>query len=86
MTSEADSPAPRRAPLGELERALIDQFLRTRGVDPARLDALPERDREALLKEAGLYASAKLTEIECRSHFLDDIHVSVPGVPEPRVD
>lgn len=69
-------------PLGELERALIDQFVRARGYDPAKIDGLAEHEREALLKEAALYASGRLTEIESRSHFLDEMQADVPGIRE----
>jgi hypothetical protein len=61
-------------PLGQLERALIDEFLRGRGYDHDALAALPPADRDRLLSEASLYASSKLAEVEARSHLLDDFH------------
>lgn len=61
------------APLGRLEEALIDEFLTGRGYDRKSLDALPDAERHALLKEASVYASSKLTEVEARSHFIDQI-------------
>jgi hypothetical protein len=60
----------------QLERALIEEFMRARGYDPHKLSELPAQEREALLKEASVYASVKLTEVESRSHFLDEIHNS----------
>jgi hypothetical protein len=63
-----------QAPLAELERALIDTFIHARGFDRARLAALTEREREALLTEASTYASSRLAEIEARSHYLDELH------------
>jgi hypothetical protein len=57
-----------------LERALIDTFVHARGFDAVKLAALSEHDRDALLKEASLYASAKLAEIESRAHYLHEIH------------
>ncbi len=80
MSAEQAAATPLHAPLGELERAIIDQFVRARGYDPLTLHALPEDERETLLKEASLHASAKLAEIEARSHFLAEIHDGVPGV------
>ena len=62
------------APLSGLERALIDEFIRARGYDPLRLDDLPAAQRDALLKEASTYASAKLCEVESRSRFVDELH------------
>jgi hypothetical protein len=62
------------APLAELERALIETFIQARGLDPAALARLPEADRVALLTEASVAVSAKLAEIEARSHYLHDLH------------
>jgi hypothetical protein len=72
----AESPEGRmlRAPLADLERALIDTFVHARGFDDQKLAALPERERETLLKEASMYASSKLAEVEMRAHYLHDIH------------
>ena len=65
---------PLEAPLGQLERTLIAEFVRARGYDTLRLAELSEHDRITLLKEASIYASGKLTEMESREHFLDEIH------------
>ena len=62
------------APLGQLERSLIDEFVRARGYQPNTLADLPEHERERLLADASIYASGKLTEVEARSHFVDEIH------------
>jgi hypothetical protein len=61
-------------PLGRLERALIDEFVRRQGHDPVRLHELPEPQRHAILKDASTYAAGKLTEVESRAHFVHDIH------------
>jgi hypothetical protein len=71
------------APLGRLERALIDEFLRARGCDPLALSKLPKQERETLLKGASMYASTKLAEIESRSQFLHELHDGVTSVPKP---
>lgn len=62
------------APLGQLERSLIEEFVRARGHEPNTLADLPEHERERLLADASIYASGKLTEVEARSHFVDEIH------------
>ena len=62
----------------ELERALIDEYLRGRGYDRAALERLPEEQRRSLLADADVYASGKLTEVEARSHLLDAIHDGSP--------
>lgn len=71
MSAEADLT---ESPLARLERALIDEFVRKRGYDPLTLADLPEGERVSLLKDASVYASGKLMEVEARSHFLDEIH------------
>lgn len=86
MSAERAATTPLHAPLAQLELALIDQFVRARGYDPLTLDALPEHERETLLKEASLHASAKLTEIEARSHFIDEIHDGVPDIHKAGLD
>lgn len=86
MSAERDDVSPLQAPLGQLERALIDEFVRARGYDPAHLANVPEEERETLLKEASAYASVKLAEVESKSRFVDEIHDGVPGLPRTGLD
>lgn len=79
MTRDRSDGPPLEPPLGSLERALIEEFLHARGYDPAALDALPPAERERLLKEASVYASMKLAEIESRSHLVDRLHEGGAG-------
>jgi hypothetical protein len=72
--------------LGQLERALIDEFIRGRGYDPDGLVDLPPAQREHLLADAALYASGRLFEIESRSHFLDEIRGGMPRIPRTGLD
>jgi hypothetical protein len=74
MTTNQPQPPALQFPLAQLERALIEEFLRTRGYDSQALADLPEQQRQMLLAEASVYASARLTEVESRSRFLHDIH------------
>jgi hypothetical protein len=77
--SAAESGTPRvEAPLSQLERALIDEFVRARGYDPLKLADLRDEARERLLTDASVYASGRLMEVEARCHFLDEIHDSRP--------
>lgn len=78
MRAEPTAATPLQTPLAQLEATLIDEFVRARGHDPRTLDALPEHEREALLKDASLHASARLAEIEVRSHFVEWIHDVLP--------
>jgi hypothetical protein len=74
MSAERVEPSPPAAALSRLELALINEFVRAQGYDPLKLSDLPEPERTTLLKQASMYASARLAEVESRSHFLDEIH------------
>jgi hypothetical protein len=82
----APETAPVEMPLAELERRLIHEFVRERGYDPDRLDELPGHVRDALLKQASTHASAKLTEVEARSHFVHEIHDRISGASGSGLD
>lgn len=65
---------PMEDPLAELETALIDEFLRKRGASRHTLHDIPEENATALMREASAYASARLTELESRAHYVHEIH------------
>ena len=65
---------PLQDPNGPLESELISEFLRTRGYDLRSLERLPEDDRRRLLRQASMHAAGRLTEIEARAHFVDELH------------
>ena len=71
---EAAGVTPRQDPEGQLERALIHEFLRLRGHDATSMAALPAGERTRLLQEASVHACARLTEIEARAHFVHELH------------
>ena len=83
MREERPDPPAMQPPHGQLERALIDEFVRQRGYDPQGLAGLPEQEREELLKQASVHASARLAEIESRSHYLDEVHHGQPPLAKP---
>jgi hypothetical protein len=60
--------------IAELERAFINEYLTSHGYDPLTRASLSEEARRALDKEASLYASARLSEVEARAHYIHDIH------------
>jgi hypothetical protein len=72
----ATEPAVRRMedPEGQLERALIKEFLLAHGLDENALHTLPEDEVKRVLTEASVYAAAKLAEVEARAQFVHDIH------------
>jgi hypothetical protein len=58
----------------QLEQALILEFLERKGHTLATLQDLPADELKALMREASLYASGRLTEVESRAHYVHDIH------------
>ena len=74
MARNEIEPNELQPPLGNLERTLIAEFLRLRGLDREALDRLPEAERHHVLAEASSYASSRLTEIESRSHSVQELH------------
>lgn len=69
-----DDQAPRPDQTAELERALIAEFLETRGFTLSQVQALPDTERHALMREASMHASMRLTEVESRARYVDDLH------------
>lgn len=68
-------PNPRlQDPNGQLEQALIREFLRARGHDSRSVERLPEDERRQLLREASIHAAGKLTEVAARAHFVHELH------------
>jgi hypothetical protein len=58
----------------DLERAFINEYFSAHGYDPPAVAALPDDARRALFRDASIYASAKLSEVEARAHYVHDIH------------
>jgi hypothetical protein len=66
---------PMHDPLAELERHLITAYVAGAGRDVEDVRARSnEEDARRLLAAASRYASAKLCEIEARSHYLHALH------------
>jgi len=65
---------PLREPLAELERRIIDDYIRDRGHDPTALRASGDADARRILVEAAVYAATRLSEVEARSHYVRDLH------------
>lgn len=73
MTADR-SVVPLEDPQARLERALIDEYLRARGVDLQTIGTLPEAQATVLMREAALYAAGRLTEVEARATYIHEIH------------
>lgn len=66
-----DMPAAQmKEPLAELEKELINAYVAGAGQDFQRLLARDDEGARRLLSDASLYATARLAEIESRSHYL----------------
>lgn len=74
MTTDTTRTYLMEDPERQLERALIDEFLRERGLDWSALDRLPQAEANGVLAEASRYAGTRLAEIESRAHFVHEIH------------
>ena len=57
-------------PLAELERILIDEYIRLAGHDPAALRARHDDVSWTVLCPASTHAAMRLTEVEARLHYL----------------
>jgi hypothetical protein len=73
MTIDPDRPKM-ADPNADLERALIEEFIRTSGYDPARLSDLSEEQRRMVQRQAAAYAAARLAEMEARAHYVHELH------------
>ncbi len=60
-----------------MERNFILEYLHGQGYTFETLHQLPAAQIKKLLTEASTYASAKLTEIEARAHFVGEVHGAV---------
>jgi hypothetical protein len=82
MTAKDETTFHPDAPFGRLEQVLIAEYLKKRGYDQEAVGALPPAERDALLKDASVYASSKLCEFESRSHFVHELHDAIGDVPK----
>ncbi len=56
-----------------MEKLLIEKYVHDKGYTLSDLNNLPEEDARQIMKEACLYASLKLTQMESTSRLRDDI-------------
>jgi len=74
MRPEHFSLPKRTSPTEQLEEALMEEFLESRGHDRHSAQALPEDQARPLLTDASVYASSKLSEVEARAHYVHELH------------
>ena len=73
MTEKNTGVQPMEDPQSQLERALIDEYVRLHGYDPESVRLRPEAEVMALLEAASTYAAGRLAEFESRAHYVHDI-------------
>jgi hypothetical protein len=61
-------------PHGGLERALIDEYLAEHGQTLHSVSMLPAEHQRQLLSAATAYATLRLTEIESRARYVEDLN------------
>ena len=61
-------------PHAQLERAFIEEYLRSRHHSLDTVRQLPQDEALALLRQASVFASGRLTEVESRAHLVDELH------------
>ena len=61
---------PIEEPLAQLERELMSAYVAGAGEDIEALCSRTDDAARRLLTDASLYATARLTEVESRSHYL----------------
>jgi hypothetical protein len=70
MTANLEDTTPLEEPLAELERELISAYVAGAGQNLEALRTRNDEEARRLLADASLYATARLTEVESRSHYL----------------
>ncbi len=73
MAQPTDIP-PMEEPLAELERRMIDDYVRGTGQDPATVYARHDDAAKQLLANAAGFVAERLAEVECRSHYIRNLH------------
>jgi len=57
----------------ELEKSLINEYLKRKGYTKESLKKLPEDEASRIIVEASTYASGKLAEIENRARYTQNL-------------
>lgn len=82
MPTEQDTLDPdsceSEGPQTTLEQLFITEFLKEKGVTLETLRQLPPEEAHKYMRQACLYASLKLAEVESRARFHQEIHHDLP--------
>jgi hypothetical protein len=74
MASRPSDVPPLAYPFAQLERVLIDDYVRSHGHDPEALRGRDDPEAHRLLADASTYAATRLTEVESRAHYVHEMH------------
>ena len=74
---------PSEDPHAQLERSLIEEYLVAHGTSLTAVQTLPPEDAAILLNQACLYASGRLTEVESRAHYVEELHRGTASPSNP---
>ena len=74
MTTTPRDGAPLEEPLAELERRLMSEYVASLGQDLHALLNRHDDEAKRILTDASQYATARLTEVESRSHYVRSLH------------
>lgn len=79
MTTDTLDNATARVAQSYLEWAYLEEYLKSLGFSLDQLHTMPSEQARALMREASLFASMRLSEVEARSHLVEELH----GGPTP---
>jgi hypothetical protein len=74
MAADRTDIRPLEEPLAELERRIIEDYIRDHGHEPAALRASADPTARRILTDASVYAATRLSEVEARSHYVRELH------------
>lgn len=74
MAADRSDLTPLEERQARLESALIREYLESRGHDPHALHQRTDAQARELLTQASVYAASRLTEVEARAHYVNDLH------------
>lgn len=67
------SPNPEEEIHADLEKAIIDEYLKCRGYTMGSVNKLPKDEGHRIMVEASTYASGKLAEIESKARYTQNL-------------
>lgn len=62
-----------------LEWAYLEEHLKSLGFSFEELRTMPSERAKAIMRDASLFASLRMSEVEARSHLIEELH----GGPHP---